>query len=224
MANSITGSSALDSISASRLESSTKSTSLDQDAFLELMIAQLKNQSPTKPMESGEFLSQMAEFGTVSGIQDLQSSFESLASSLQSNQALQASTMVGRQVLIDSSSLTLESGQNAALSFEVPATASKVQITIKDSSGQAVRTLSLGATAAGTQSVVWDGLNSQGSTLPSGDYTVSANAVIDGESQALTTMVVANVESVTLPRDGSSPVLNVTDHGAVSLSAVRRVL
>ena len=73
---------------------------LGQAEFLELMTSQLKFQDPLKPMENGDFLAQMAQFGTVSGINDLNANFNSMAASFQSNQALQASTLVGRKVLV----------------------------------------------------------------------------------------------------------------------------
>jgi hypothetical protein len=73
---------------------------LGQEQFLKLMITQLNNQDPFKPLESGEFLGQLAQFGTVSGIQDLQQSFQGLAGSMQSNQALQAAGLVGRSVYV----------------------------------------------------------------------------------------------------------------------------
>ena len=77
---------------------------LGQAEFLELMTAQLRFQDPLQPMENGDFLGQMAQFGTVSGINDLNNTFNSMSSSFQSNQALQASTLVGRRVLVPSQS------------------------------------------------------------------------------------------------------------------------
>ncbi len=75
---------------------------LGQAEFLELMTAQLRFQDPLEPMENGDFLGQIAQFGTVSGINELNTTFNSLNSSFQSNQALQASTLVGRKVLVPS--------------------------------------------------------------------------------------------------------------------------
>ena len=94
-------------LSSDRLKTEPKDKSLGQDEFLELMMTQLQNQDPLNPAESGEFLSQIAQFGTVNGITELQQSFSTLASSLQSNQALQASTMVGRSVLVENNILQL---------------------------------------------------------------------------------------------------------------------
>jgi flagellar basal-body rod modification protein FlgD len=70
-----------------------KKKSLGQDQFLKLMTTQMTHQDPTKPMQNGEFLSQMAQFGTVSGIQDLQQSFKDFAASIGSDQALQAAKL-----------------------------------------------------------------------------------------------------------------------------------
>jgi flagellar basal-body rod modification protein FlgD len=66
-----------------------KQSTLGQDQFLKLMTTQMTHQNPNEPMKNGEFLSQMAQFGTVSGIQDLQESFANFATSINSDQALQ---------------------------------------------------------------------------------------------------------------------------------------
>ncbi len=217
--------SGIDALSAARLEKDKKADkSLGQDAFLELMITQLKNQDPTNPMQNGEFLSQMAQFGTVNGINQLQKSFASLATALQSSQALQASTMVGRQVEIESSKLKLADSGSTPFAFELTAPASAVQVTLQDEAGVTVRTFGLGQTAAGTHDLSWDGLDAQGNRLPAGTYTVKVDAAIDNEKQAATTLVRATVESVSLPRNGQQPSLNLTEYGALGMDAVRRVM
>lgn len=215
----------IDSLSASRLDKDKKADkSLGQDAFLELMITQLKNQDPTNPMQNGEFLSQMAQFGTVSGINELQKGFTSLASALQSSQALQASTMVGREVEIESSKIKLVDGANTPFAFELSAPASAVRVTIQDDAGQTVRTIGLGQTAAGTHDLSWDGLDAQGNRLKAGKYSVKVDASIDNEVQAATTLVRAAVESVSLPRNGQQPTLNLAEYGSLNIDAVRRVM
>ena len=86
---------------------------LGQSEFLDLMIAQLQHQDPLNPADSGEFLGQLAQFGTVNGITELQNSFADLATSLQSSQALQASTLVGRNVLIPGNVVNFAGGSGA---------------------------------------------------------------------------------------------------------------
>jgi flagellar basal-body rod modification protein FlgD len=195
-----------------------------QEAFLELMITQLKNQDPMKPMENGEFLSQIAQFGTVSGINELQKSFGSLATALQSNQALQASTMVGRRVVVAGDKFTHAVGQPAALGFELPLPASRLRATVYDEAGQIVRRLDLGAQSAGISEITWDGSDASGAPALPGRYSFKVEALIDGKTQAVPTLVQVPVESVSLPRNGESPILNLAGIGAVSLDAVKRVL
>ncbi len=195
-----------------------------QEQFMELMITQLKNQDPMKPMQNGEFLSQIAQFGTVSGINELQKSFGSLASALQSSQALQASTMVGRKVLIEHQKLLVNGIDPTKFALDLPLDASRVRVSIQDAAGQQVRRLEFGATAAGVTEVAWDGLDAGGIQAAAGAYTLKAEALIDGKAQALTTLVRAPVESVTLPRNGESPVLNLSDYGAFKIDAIKRVL
>ena len=72
---------------------------LGQQDFLRLMVAQIQNQDPMQPQMNGEFLSQLAQFSTNDGVAKMQESLQQMATSLQSNQALQASALVGRKVL-----------------------------------------------------------------------------------------------------------------------------
>tara|TARA_R110002096_G_scaffold5085_17_gene23741 strand:+ start:215 stop:895 length:681 start_codon:yes stop_codon:yes gene_type:complete len=215
----------LESLSADRQTTTEqKAGALEQEQFLELMLTQLQNQDPLKPMESGEFLGDLAQFGTVSGIGELKDSFNSLAASLQSSQALQASTMVGRNVLIERDTVKLAEQAQVPFALELPNAASDVRITIADATGQTVRQFSLGAQDQGLVDFEWDGLMTDGERAVPGTYTLSASALIDGASEAVPTFIQAPVESVTLSRDGQPPVLNLTDIGAVELGTIKRVL
>ena len=100
-------------LSALQLPSSNSSSKkeLGQTDFLHLMLTQLKNQDPFKPLDSSEFLGQLAQFGTVSGLAQLQTSFDGLASSLTSDQALQASGLVGRSALVPGAEALLANGK-----------------------------------------------------------------------------------------------------------------
>ena len=93
---------------------------LGQEAFLELMTTQLRNQDPFEPMDNGEFLGQLASFGTVSGIEDLKTEIQKLAGSLTSNQTLQAAGMVGHEVLIPGTHAQLTSGGSIRAAVELP--------------------------------------------------------------------------------------------------------
>ncbi len=172
---------------------------LSQAQFLKLMTAQMTHQDPSKPMDNGEFLTQMAQFGTVSGIQDLQKSFSDFASSVNSGQAMQASGLVGQSVLVPTTQGELETGQ--ALSGKVTLTDSTPNLSIKitdKETGETVKTLELGQQAAGAIPFSWDGLKEDGSLASPGAYKIEASASIDGNNTILETLIKSKVESVNL--------------------------
>jgi len=200
-----------------------RSDQLGQDEFLKLMVAQLKNQDPFAPMENGDFISQMAQFSSVTGIAELQQSFEQMATSLQSNQALQASSLVGRTVLIPSKEATLVGGESVNGVVELSESSSSVGVTITDSSGQVIRRLELGTQSSGDIYFNWDGTDIDGKAVAEGQYFVNADAKIGDETVALKTLMAASVASVTLGQGGQGLKLNLTDGNAVDFSSVRAI-
>ncbi len=199
--------------------------SLQQEQFLELLTTQLTHQDPLKPMENGEFLGQMAQFSTVSGIQDLQASFKEFASSISSDQALQAASLVGRQVLAPSSEGLLAAGGTISGRFELPASTSEVKLKIVDAlSGEVVRTVGLGDQAAGEVAFEWDGMTSDGEFADPGLYRVEVEANIDGENTALQTQIKSAVESVTMANASHGLQVNLAGLGAIDFNQIKQIL
>ncbi len=196
---------------------------LGQDAFLQLMVAQLRNQDPMKPMENGEFLTQIAQFSQVTGLQDLQKSFDELSSSLVSNQALQAASLVGRDVLAPTGLGVLATGQPIKGSVELTSASPKVSVNIYDSVGQLVRKLELGSQAAGDVQYQWDGLKDDGSYAPPGNYLISAEAEFNGKNEAVEALVVNRVDGVTLGNAGSL-LLDLAGVGPLDFNQVKQIL
>ncbi|HSH30166.1 MAG TPA: flagellar hook assembly protein FlgD, partial [Thiohalobacter sp.] len=178
-----------------RARSSAKNE-LGQEDFLDLMVAQLRNQDPMKPMEDGEFLSQMAQFSTSTGIQELQDSFKSFSESMYSGQTLQAAGLVGRSVLAPTGVGRLEAGGSLSGSVELPESSGNVEVRIFNQSGELVRSLGLGQQAAGSVPFKWDGLDSQGQALPAGDYLIEASADTGEGAEAVETLIATQVENV----------------------------
>ncbi len=197
---------------------------LGQDEFFQLMVAQLTNQDPLKPLESNEFLGQVAQFSTVTGVQDMHQAITDLAASFQSNQALQASTMVGRDVLVPGSRTLLGADGTLKAAADLPASTGTMSASIYDASGQLVRQLGLGAHEAGLVEFTWDGLTDAGQPAPAGTYSVEVKASINNQTQAVDTLVAAKVESVTLGKAGAGMQLNLAGLGPVDTSQVRQLL
>jgi flagellar basal-body rod modification protein FlgD len=195
---------------------------LGQAEFLELMIAQLKNQDPFKAMDPSQFLGQLAQFGTVSGIQEMQSAFATLSDSMRASQVLDGATMVGRDVLVASETVGLTAEGTVRGAIDVPAESTEVQIKITDASGQLVRTMTL-PDGEGLVEFAWDGIGADGSRAPAGEYTLEAVSNVGGAAYSLETLMSSRVSSVTI--DGARGLtLNTTTLGARALSDVRRVM
>ncbi|CEK11062.1 flagellar hook assembly protein FlgD [Legionella hackeliae] len=197
--------------------------SLGQNDFLRLMIAQVKSQDPLEPQTNGDFLSQLAQFSTNDGITKMQESIESLASSLQSNQALQASSLVGRKVLVNSNTMNLGQEGETKAAVDVPASVDNLAASIYSESGELIRTIPLGQRNAGLFEFSWDGFNQKGERVPAGKYTIKVNGLYSGKEVALKTMTAANVDSVSLGQNGEGVRLNVAGIGSVSLNDVKQI-
>lgn len=196
-----------------------KKAQLDQSDFLKLMTTQLKNQDPTKPMDNAQFLGQIAQFSTVSGIQALQQSFATLASSMQSAQSLQASQLVGHGVLVPTNRLQLD-GSEIIAAVELPASG-PVSIDVLDASGQIVHRIDMGAQPEGLAHLRWDGRGASGALLPDGAYTLRAQLTQAHGGQALSTFVVDRVGSVSVAPEGVT--LHLAHQGPTALSTVRQI-
>jgi flagellar basal-body rod modification protein FlgD len=199
-------------------------TTLGGTDFLTLMLAQLKNQDPTSPVDSNTFLSQLAQLSEVQGITSLNTSFSTLSSSLSSSQALQASSLLGHQALVNSSTATVAAGTTVTGAVNVPQTTSQVVLNISDSSGALVSQVNLGAQPAGLTSFSWNGLTSTGSQAPAGTYTLSAQyAGATTGGTAATTLVNGTVESVSMGAGTTGLTLNVAGIGSVPFSSVQQI-
>jgi flagellar basal-body rod modification protein FlgD len=199
-------------------------TTLGGTDFLTLMLAQLKNQDPTSPVDSNTFLSQLAQLSEVQGITSLNTSFSSLSSSLSSGQALQASSLLGHQALVNSSTATLTAGATVTGAVNIPQTTSQVVLNISDSSGVLVSQVNLGAQPAGLTSFSWNGLTSTGSHAPAGTYTLSAQyAGATKGGTAASTLVNGTVESVSMGAGSTGLTLNVAGIGSVPFSSVQQI-
>ena len=197
---------------------------LGQEDFLMLMTTQFQNQDPLQPTESGEFISQMAQFSTVAGIGDLNTAMTSLAESMFSGQALQAATMIGRNVLIDGEWANFDGDQPLQGAIELPFPSTGASVQIFDASGQLVRQIDLGSRGSGTATFEWDGVLEDGTTAPAGNYRISGSLVNGGEELALPTFAAARVQSIALGSDGQGPQITTADGQEMSLSQVKAIM
>ncbi|MCC5810663.1 MAG: flagellar hook assembly protein FlgD [Ectothiorhodospiraceae bacterium] len=196
---------------------------LGQDQFLKLMITQFQNQDPFQPMESGEFLGQLAHFTTANGIGELQKSFDKFAGHMMTDQALRAAPLVGRDVLVESGHGYLGEDQPLKGAVKLPSSVEQLTLKIHNSSGELVREIPMGQQSAGQLEFSWDGKNASGQQLPAGTYKVSAEGYSEGKTTGFDILASARVTSVSLGQNGESPTLNLQGLGEMKLSAVRHI-
>jgi flagellar basal-body rod modification protein FlgD len=207
---------------AAAAAAATSVSALSVNDFLSLMTAQLKNQDPTQPLDPSTFVTQLAQFGTVSGIDSMQSSLSTLSSTLLSNQALSSVSLVGHSVLTQASSAQHISGQSMDGAVQAPTGTSGVAVNITDASGSLVQQINLGA-GAGMTSFTWDGTTLSGAQAPSGSYSVQAIANVNGVATAAPTYLAGTVSSVSLNSGSGGVTVNTPQLGSISLANVQQV-
>lgn len=197
---------------------------LGQEDFLRLMLAQLDNQDPFAPMESGEFLGQLAQFGTVSGISEMKQSLEGLVGSLSGNQTLQAATLVNRNVLVPTREGWLPPEGELAGAVDVPDGVNNLSLEIADLGGTLVQRIALPAPVAGRTGFTWDGTLADGTAAEPGFYELRAVGDSAGEAVAMDVLVSGRVESVALGGQDGSVKLTVTGLGTVDVNSLKGIL
>lgn len=196
---------------------------LGQDDYLTLMVAQIQNQDPFSPMENGQFVAELAQFSTVSGIESLNQNFTTLADSISSDQTLQASGLIGRNVLLNQDTGYRDTGETMNGAVDMPVASTNVTVAVRDVSGAVVRQISLGSQTAGLARFEWDGRDAQGQTVPAGRYTFSANIDVNGAAQAVPALVGSRVDSVSLSSQGGGLSLNLPGLDSLPLSQIREI-
>lgn len=192
---------------------------LGKNEFLNLLVAQLNNQNPLEPQGNGEFIAQLAQFSQVEGIEKLNNSMGSLLSGYQSSQALQASSLVGRKVIVPGEKAVVDTSESFKASLVLPASSSNVYVNVYDNAGTTVSRINLGEQEAGNVSFIWDGKDASGNLMPPGTYKFEAQASYGNETKGLYTMLPANVDSVVL--GGNELMLNLAGLGIVPISQVQ---
>lgn len=207
---------------SSQSNSIKKKDQLGQAEFLELMIAQLKNQDPFKAMDPSQFLGQLAQFGTVSGISEIKEAFGTLSDAMRSSQVLDGATLVGREVLVPGDEVSLLAESSVKGAVDVPTGTTSLQLNVRDVNGTLVRRMTL-PTTTGLQEFSWDGVADNGTRAAAGEYSFEAVANVAGKSGSLQMLMAGRVNSVTIDA-ATGLTLNTSNLGSRALSDVRRVM
>jgi flagellar basal-body rod modification protein FlgD len=196
---------------------------LSESDFLSLLVAQMQDQDPTQPTDPTQFVSQLANFSEVSGMDSMQTSMNNLASSMLASQVASGTSLIGQQVIASTNTAALASGGTVTGAVNAPSNASSLQVQVTDANGNTVSTFSATPpSGGGTATFTWNGLTSSGAAAPAGIYTFSVTANGGGSSSSLTPMFASTVSSVSVNPSTQALTLN-TNAGSVPLSSVVQV-
>jgi flagellar basal-body rod modification protein FlgD len=209
----------LDSVNGKK-NTATSTVNETQDRFMTLLVTQMKNQDPLNPMDNAQVTSQMAQLSTVTGIDKLNNTVQSLMTSMQTGQSYQAANMIGHNVLVPGTAVST-SGTGGYFGVDLPTGADKLSILIKNSAGATVRTMSLGAQDAGSIPFKWDGFADDGSVAATGNYKFEVAATVAGKSVTADGLNYAEVMSVSNSTSGVK--LNLSNLASVSTTDVKEI-
>lgn len=192
----------------------------DQNVFLKLYIEQLKGQDPTAPQDTNDMVAQMSQFSSLERLTSISDQLENMATSLTSNQALSASTLVGKSILMDGSKAKVTDGlESVQLRTVIPENSQAATLKIYDADNRLVRTAMLNS-----GEYKWDKLDDDGNILPPGEYRFAASSTNDkGEISALSTQLPTRIQGVTINGENGT-VLNVENHGKIKLTNELEIL
>ncbi|OCG16224.1 flagellar basal body rod modification protein [Gilliamella sp. App6-5] len=206
-----------------------------QDNFLTLLIAQMKNQDPTNPMDNSQLTSQLAQINTLAGIERLNTTLGMVSGQIDDSLSVNASNMIGKGVMVPGNKILVATSElersdaeketvTTPFGFELVRDADSVIITIQDANGNVVREVDLGAIPAGVSSFTWDGMLNDGTIAPDGSYTFSVNATSDGQKVSSTSLAYSVVYGVINSKVNNKVLLDLGILGSISIDEVRQIL
>lgn len=212
----------IDSVNGkSSTTASQSAISATENRFLKLLTTQLKNQDPLNPMDNAEVTSQLAQISTVSGIEKLNATLQTLLQDSKDSQTTQAAALVGEAVMVPGKGLALSSSAGVG-GFILDGDADAVTVTISDSNGVALRTLTLGALDAGLHNFTWDGATDSGAVAADGSYSISVAATAGDDKVTTTALNLGVVRSVINSTNGFT--LDLGSLGMFTMDDVKQIL
>ena len=200
-----------------------KKSSLDQSDFLKLMTTQLSNQDPFQPQDNSQMIAQMAQFSTVTGIQQLNQTMGDVATQISENQIATVASFAGKTVLVPGTTALSDSTGAISGAIDLPNSVSSLSVQVLDDAGTQVKTIDLGANPAGLVGFSWDGLDANGKPVGKSSYTLKATAVVGGKSVAQATDVYAPITEVPVPAKGAAQTFKVGGVGTVNMTDIKSI-
>lgn len=202
-----------DDAASSKKDSST----LGQAEFLKLMTAQLQNQDPFAPMDNGDFIAQMAQFSTVTGITEINTNLTNLGDKLEPNRIATAASFLGTSVLVPGQTVTPDDNGEIHGVIDLPASSTNVGLTISNTKGEVFHTIDLGSQTKGLVGFSWTDIP-EDIIRSNQKLSLQAFAGNGNATDGLSTAVYNKVISASTPKDSEDVLLELKDFGEISSS------
>ena len=190
---------------------------LGQEDFLKLMTAQLQNQDPFAPMDNGDFIAQMAQFSTVTGITEINNNLTNLGSKLEPNRVATAAQFLGHSVLVPGQIASPDDKGEIHGIIDLPGYSNDVGLTFTGPSGEIVHTMNLGSNEKGLVGFSWVDIPEEIKKNKT-RLTIQAYAGNGEASDGLTTAVYNKVIAASAPKHSEDVILETRDYGEISAS------
>jgi len=182
---------------------------LGRDAFLSLLVAQLKNQDPLNPMESAEFTAQLAQFSSLEQLFNINDNLEVIKETKNEQVPENLLDYIGKEVKSVENNITVLNGQASRGSYTLAGQGDAI-ISIFDGEGSEIRTIYERDQAPGEHDFYFDGKDNTGNPVPNGEYSFTVAAVDnEGSPIVVNSGLTGKVTAVTY--QGDIPYLVVGD-------------
>lgn len=199
------------------------SNELDRDAFLKLLLTQLKYQDPTNPMQNHEMAAQLAQFSSLESLSNIDRGIGDLAKAANPKNDFGALGLIGKMVSGDSSRISrTEENEKHDIVYDLSSDASEVKVSVLDLNNQPVKEFSFRGLKRGRNEVNWDGSNGDGLRARPGEYRVQFEAIgPTGTKVAVKTGFEGTISGVNFTPQG--PLL-LMGNQSVRLSEVKKII
>lgn len=192
-------------------------TSLGKEAFLNLLLTQMKMQDPLEPLKNEAMIAQLAQFSSLEQLQNMNGA---LQQNLEVNMALgqmlsntMATTLLGKEVHVNSDTFKYEPGNTPPVGYELQGDAQTVSVNIYDAGGKLVRTLHAENQGLGAHRIEWDGKDDSGHTLSGGTYTIKVEAKRGEDTVESRAILIGRVSGIRYRNGGAQVMLGGTEVG-----------
>lgn len=198
-------------------------TSMDQDDFLTILVAQLTHQDPLSPMEDTDMTSQLAEFSSLEQLTNINDGISGLSKSMTQSDMLSAVSFIGKEVKAEGYKISVTEGNASTIYYGFGEPVSSIKMNIYDGDGAIIKTIDLGSKEAGSYQYDWDGTNEGGEKMPDGQYGIGIlGEDKEGKPVMVQTEISGRVDAVV--NEGGTQYLRLKDGRFLSFLNVKEIV